>query len=374
MPVRPVDRDVLSDICGEIAQNNCGFLYVDRVKDRIKSEYESGGKSVLKAGSVTTASIEETLSALAANDAFEFRRLRSRAYYVSPFGGGGSETQIMSTLTALFRTQMVVTAEAIRDAFDIAHDDLSFFTRELRDRRFVMRIAAGNREYYTVGGYLEEETDEPGLTDKLETKSFSGKISHEQLEDAIAVSATSDVINYLQSEGYVVDLDGEYLVCSALGEFTRRLARDIADDVVDAFENAGYVMPSDEYDSLVERRIDEVSSVLDAARTVQDDTLSAAMVSRRVREDLGTERDIRVDGAVAVHADPLSEVVDEYASDLVRQAMAAGGAATPSSVMEDVEAELEELHLASTEAGNTHVRGEIRADAAERANAAFEAE
>ncbi|SFR45552.1 hypothetical protein SAMN04487947_1639 [Halogeometricum rufum] len=374
MPVRPVDRDVLSDICGEIAQDNCGFLYVDRAKDRIQSEYESADKSMLKAGSVTASSIEETLSDLAADDAFEFERLRPRAYYISPFGGGGLEKQIMSTLTTLFRTQMVVTAEAIRDAFDIAHDDLAFFTRELRNRRFVMRIAAGNREYFTVGGYLEEETDEPGLTDKLETKSFSGKISHEQLEDAIAVSATSDVINYLQSEGYIVDLDGEYLVCSALDEFTRGVTKEISDDVVEAFEDAGYAMPRDEYDSLVETRVTDVSSVLDASRTVHDDTLSETRVLNSVRENLESGYDIRVRDGVAVHADPLSEVVEDYASDLVRQSMANGGAATPSSVMEDVDAELDELHLASTEAGNAHVRDQIREAAAERANAAFETE
>ncbi|ERH11425.1 MAG: hypothetical protein J07HB67_00432, partial [halophilic archaeon J07HB67] len=57
MSLRPVDRDVLSDACRSIAQENYGFVYVDRDEGEIKSEYQTGEKGLMNADSVSTTDV-----------------------------------------------------------------------------------------------------------------------------------------------------------------------------------------------------------------------------------------------------------------------------------------------------------------------------
>lgn len=246
MSLRPPDRDMLADVCRSIANESYGFLYIDQVKDQIQAEYESRDKSRLRAQALSTSDIKEAMGTIANDDVTGFEKIRPGVYYYDPFGAG-ADSDIATELTALFRGQLVVTSEDIRDRFDLAIDDVDFFIRELRDRDLLLRIAAGNRDYYTVGSRLKEQTDDQGLDGRLQNRATNGRISHEQLEHAISVEATSDVINYLQSEGYVIDLEGEYLVRSSLEAFGADLARTIEETVVEEFEEAGYVVPESEY-------------------------------------------------------------------------------------------------------------------------------
>lgn len=371
MSLRPPDKDLLTDICQSIAKENYGFLYVDQVKDKIQSEYESGEKSRLRAQSLSASDIKEAMQTIAGDDMTGFQQIRSGVYYYDPFGMG-DDSDIAPELTALFRGQLVVTSEDVRDRFDLAIDDVEFFIRELRNRDLLLRIAAGNRDYYTVGSRLKEQTDDQGLEGRLENRATNGKISHEQLEQAISVEATSDVINYLQSEGYVIDLDGEYLVRSSLEEFGANLAREIEESVVEEFEEAGYVMPAKEYTQLLRREIEDRSPILAKSRSVRN--LSEEELLDSVRDWFASETgpgiEIDDDDDVAIHPD-LSEQVAAHAEELVRPVLRDQTASRPSRMLEEIEPDIEELQLATTPDGNRYVRDQVREEARERIEEAF---
>lgn len=361
MPLRPVDEDALAAACRSIARDSYGFVYVDRDEAAIKSEYESQDKSMIHVDSLTTAQIKDTLRDVASSDNYPFQQLRSGVFYMPPFGTG-FEMGIAAELQRLFRSQIVVTVEELRNYFDLAFDDADFFASELADRNLVMRIVAGNRDYYTVGTKLKDHVEGEGedLDDKLVHRSMNGKISHEQLEEAIAVSAVSDVIDYLGTEGYVIDLDGEYLVPAAIDEFTRWLAAEIQDDVVAAFETAGYVMPAGEYESLVTEQIEARSNVLASVRSSRGDVSERDIVSG-VTDRFASEEEpqITTDEGLAVQTEPATEEIETHAQELVRPVLNDTTAATPSSMLEDVKPEIEQLRLAQTEAANDYLQGRI---------------
>lgn len=371
MPLRPVDRDVLSDACRSIAQDNYGFVYVDRDEEEIKSEYQTGEKGLMNADSVSTADVKDGLEEIAAEETSPFERIRAGVYYVDPFGIG-IDMGIADELQELFHNQIVITTEQLRQHFDLAHDDAEFFAEELRanDRGLVMRIVAGNRDYYTVGPKLKDHVAGSGedLEDKLIHRSRNGTLPHDKLEDAISVSAVSDVIDYLQTEGYVIDLDGEYLVPAAVEEFTRWLAAEIEDDVLAAFADANYVLPASEYRALLETEIERRSNVLSAVRSsrasMTDDEIVDAVAERFESDDSPQVEVVESDG-VAVHRGPADEEVEAHASEVVRPVLRDTTAGTPSSLLDDVRPDIKELRLASTDRANDYLRSRIEERAEE---------
>ena len=367
MTLRPVDRDILDGITQAITQENYGFLYIDRAHEEIKDQYESREKSVLKAGSLSTSEIREALRKMADDENFSIERIRSGVFYWDPFGRG-TRAGINDRLKGIFRDRIVVTTENIRQAFDLAHKDADFFADELRREGLLMRVAAGNREYYTVGTRLREETGEDDIDGKLKRRSVHGKISHEQLEDAIDVVATADVIGYLQSEGLVIDMEGAYLVTAALDEFARKAADDVADDVVAAFEDAGFVMPLREYEALVEAELDARSNVLAHVRSSGAD-LGQRDVIGAVRDRLAAEDGPGIETPdseeIAVHRTPLDAQVENHAENLTRPVLADKTAATADTLKQGVREEIEALHLTNSAEGNAYVRARIT-EAAER--------
>ncbi len=363
MPLRPVDRDVLSDACRSIAQDNYGFVYVDRDEEEIKSEYQTGEKGLMNADSVSTADVKDGLEEIAAEETSPFERIRAGVYYVDPFGIG-IDMGVADELQELFRNQIVITTEQLRQHFDLAHDDAEFFAEELRtnDRGLVMRIVAGNRDYYTVGPKLKDHVGDSGedLDDKLIHRSRNGTLSHEKLEGAISVAAVSDVIDYLQTEGYVVDLDGEYLVPAALDEFTRWLADEIESEVVDAFDDSGHVVPAAEYDSLIRSEVERLSDVFSAVRSSRGDTDEREIVTG-VRDRLADNIQIEVDErhGVATKRDAVEADIESYSDEIVQDVL--GGKSTMSlpNAKEAAREQVEQLQLAVTDTANSYLRDQI---------------
>jgi|GEM_PF-1003357 len=363
MPLRPVDRDVLSDACRSIAQDNYGFVYVDRDEEEIKSEYQTGEKGLMNADSVSTADVKDGLDEVAAEETSPFERIRGGVYYVDPFGIG-IDMGVADELQELFRNQIVITTEQLRQHFDLAHDDAEFFAEELRtnDRGLVMRIVAGNRDYYTVGPKLKDHVGSSGedLDDKLIHRSRDGRLSHEKLEDAISVAAVSDVIDYLQTEGYVVDLDGEYLVPAALDEFTRWLADEIESEVVDAFDDSGHVMPAAEYDSLIRSEVERLSDVFSAVRSSRGDTTEREILAG-VRDRLADNIQIEVNErhGIAAKRDAVEADIESYSEEIVQDVL--GGKSTMSlpNAKETAREQVDELQLAVTDTANSYLRDQI---------------
>lgn len=371
MPLRPVDRDVLSDACRSIAQDNYGFVYVDRDEEEIKSEYQTGEKGLMNADSVSTTDVKSELEEIAAEENTPFERIRAGVYYLDPFGIG-IDMGVADELQELFRNQIVITTEQLRQHFDLAHDDAEFFAEELRanDRGLVMRIVAGNRDYYTVGPKLKDHVGGSGedLEDKLTHRSRNGTLPHDKLEDAISVSAVSDVIDYLQTEGYVIDLDGEYLVPAAIEDFTRWLASEIEDDVLAALADANYVVPASEYRSLLEEEIERRSNVLSAVRSSRGSTTEKQIVDavvERFKSDDSPTVEVVESAGVAVHRGPADEEVESHANEIVRPVLRDTTAGTPSSMLDDVRPDIDDLRLASADRANDYLQTEIEERAEE---------
>lgn len=356
MPLRPTDTDVLADICTSVALRNYGFLYVDRVGDEIRSQYENADTGALKASSLSKTDVKKALDDVAGDEYSELQRLRTGVYYYDPFGTGDNQ-EITAELTALFRQQLVVTGEKLRSRFGIAIDDVDFFTGELEDRRLVKRVAAGERDYFTIGSQLKEQAGEAGVEDRLREEATYGKLSHDQLEKVINVSATADVIRYLEAEGFVIDLDGEYLVQSddAIAEFGAYLADRIEDDVASAFEESAYVLPAEEFSGLVENEITERSDVLAQAREVHDQILDATEAA--LAERLGLEED----RPVVYRREEFESYVDRRADEIMREVTGGGDRlATESDFHDAGHPMIEDVHVGTAQQANEYARDAIR--------------
>ncbi|NHN61191.1 MULTISPECIES: hypothetical protein [Halorussus] len=368
MPLRPTDTDLLADICTSVALRNYGFLYVDRVNDEIRSQYESADKSPLKASSLSQTEIKKAMDDVVADEYSELQRLRTGVYYYDPFGTGDDEG-VATELTTLFRQQLVVTSEELRSRFDLAIDDIDFFADELADRNLVRRIATGERDYYTIGSRLKEQAGEAGVDARLREKATYGKLAHDQLEKVINVSATADVIRYLEAEEFVIDLDGEYLVESAIPRFGEYLADRIADDVETEFENSGYVLPEPEFGQVVENEIDERSDVLAQARAVRGDILDAT--EKALTDELGLD----ADGPVVRQTEAFESYVDRRAEEIHREVTESGERlATESDFREVGHPLVEEVHVGTAQQANEYARDAIRERFDERVTEEFRVE
>lgn len=354
MPLRPTDTDLLADVSTSVALQNYGFLYVDRLNEELRSRYESADKSPLKASSLSPTDVKKALEEIANDEYSELQRLRTGVYYYDPFGTGDDEG-IATELTTLFRQQLVVTSEELRSRFDLAIDDIGFFAGELESRNLVRRIATGDRDYYTIGSRLKEQAGQAGVDTRLREKATYGKLSHDQLEKVINVSATADVIRYLEAEGFVIDLDGEYLVESAISQFGEHLADQIGDDVAEEFEQSGYVLPSTEFSQIVENEVTEHSDVLAQARGVSGDILSAT------EEALFDHLGLNEDAPVVRRTEEFEAYVDRRAEEIKREVTDSSERLATESDFRDVGHPLvDEVRVGTAQQANEYARDAIR--------------
>ena len=353
MTILPVDTDILEDVCRDIAQNNYGFLYVSDQKSEIKSGYESADIGLLNASSLSASDMREALAEMSSDEFIDIEQLRDGVYYVDPFGVKGN-MNITRELTNVFGQRLVVTGETLRSRFSLAIDDLDFFVDELVERDYLRRITAGKRDYYTIGPQLKEHADDVGLDARLEREASNGKIAHSDLESVIDVNATSDVIRYLDREGYIVDLDGEYLVEDAIDAYGEYLAEQI-DDVVEAeFTEANHALRVTEFEQVVENAIDSRFDVLSTARSVRREILDETQTTliNRLALDVGPE--------IVTVGDPFAHLVDERARRILEEVKGEYDVfASPSEFTDRAEDRFAELQVAHDDRVNEYVRDAV---------------
>ncbi|MFB6154585.1 MAG: hypothetical protein ABEJ22_01735 [Haloferacaceae archaeon] len=354
MAIRPVDEDLLEEVCRSIALDNSGFLYVNKEKGEIQSRYENGDTGMLKAGSLSARDIKEELDSLAGDEFSEFERLRTGVYYFNPLDTGNDD-EIAAELTNLFGQRLVVTSEELRSRFDVAFDDLDILVNELESKNLVRRIAAGERDYFTIGSRLKDRTGKAGVDARLRQKADHGKIQHDQLERVINVEATADVIRYLESQSFIVDLDGQYLVKSAIGQYADYLAGQVVDDVQSQFEKSKYVLPKNEYDRVVQNAIDDWSDVLTKAGT------SSHEVLEKTKTALKERLDVEEHGAVYVQSEELDEFLDQRAKQLQSDVIAENDHISTEEGFKEAGAErIEEMQLVSAATANEYLTDELK--------------
>lgn len=350
MTILPVDKDVLEDVCRDIAQDNYGFVYVADQKSEIKSGYENADVGTLNAGSLAASDMRKALSEMSNDEFVDLEQLRDGVYYVDPFGVKGN-MNITRELTNLFGQRLVVTGETLRSRFSLAIDDLDFFVDELIKRQYLRRITAGTQDYYTIGTDLKEHADDVGLDARLEREASHGKIAHSDLESVIDVNATSDVIRYLDREGYIVDLDGEYLVEDAIDAYGEYLADEVEDVVKEEFTDANHVLRTEEFEQVVENAIDARFDVLSTARNVRGKILE------ETRTELIDRLGLDVGPDVVVVTEPFDQLVEERARRILEEMKDEYDVfASPSEFTERAEERFDDLRVANDDRVDRHVR------------------
>ncbi|MFC6955197.1 hypothetical protein [Halorubellus litoreus] len=354
MSLLPVDTDALKDICRDVAMSNYGFLYVTDKKGELQSAYESADTGTLNASDLSGSDMRDALREVANDEFSDLERIRDGVYYVDTFSVGSSDA-ITNELTSTFSHNVVITSETLRSRFDLAMDDVEFFVSELTERDLVQRITAGERDYYTIGPRLKEHAENVGFDSQLERKAANGKISHSDLEDIISIAATKDIIRYLEQEGYVIDLDGEYLVESALGEFGQHAAHRIEGSVEERFEESKYLLPTAEFPGVIRSEIEEQFDVLSYAHRVQDDIVEETRDAVMTRLGLETEDDM------VVMREEFDAFVDQEARRILGDVKAEADVlpASPPEFEEAAEEHVEVVQVSNTARVNEHVRESI---------------
>ncbi|MFB6070061.1 MAG: hypothetical protein ABEJ76_03480 [Halanaeroarchaeum sp.] len=352
MALLPVDEDVLEDVCESIARKNYGFLYVSDYRNEIKSAYESADTGLLNARALSGSDLREALASLANDEFRDLEQIRDGVFYFDPFGATSNE-EITDELTHLFSQRLVVTAETLRSRFSLAIDDIEFFVDELADRDYVRRIRAGKKDYYTIGPGLKEHADDVGLDARLQSEATHGKISHSDLESVIDVAATTDVIRYLDREGYIVDLDGEYLVEEAIDEYGEHLAKRIEDTVADELADSSYVLRTDEFEQVVENEAETYVDLgqVNRVRSQVVDAVQSALESR-----IGLERD----SEMVVESESFDALVDDEARRILGEVKGEYDVfGSPSEFVERAEDRFEDVHVATDPTVNEYVRSAV---------------
>jgi len=354
MPLRPIDTDVLEDVCDSVARKNYGFIYITDNKSEVKTAYEQADTGRLNAGKLSTSDIRKGLSEIAGDDLTDFEQIRDGVFYIDQFGSVGNE-EITNELTMLFSQKLVVTGERLRSVFSLAIDDLDFFVDELESRGYLRRIRAGQNDYYTIGPKLKERADDVGLDAQLAQDAVHGRISHSELESVIDVSATTDVIRYLEKEDLIIDLDGEYLVKSLLAEYAEFLADEIAEPVADELETGTYILQTSEYSEIVKNEIRSRFDVLSHVRGIESELLDA--VEAAVADRLGVE----FDRNLAIQRDEFDQHTTGEARRILTDVKAELDT-EPGKLAEWVTAaedHFEEVRVSNTSAVNAHIRSVI---------------
>ena len=361
--IRPVSVEVLEDICEDIAQNNYGFVYVSDYKSKIKSEYEQAEIGVKYTNSLSLSNIKEGMQKIADDDFNSFERLRGDAYFLNPLNRGWGQ-RIGDELESLFATNLVIHKKRLQKKFDIAPNDVDYFARKLTDSDYISRIPAGERDYFVGGPELKDETSRDiGLDAQLKNRADTeGKISHHELEQIIDVAATENVIDYLSQNEFIIELDGEYLVQTALDEYAESLCRRIVDPVAEEFEESEYVLHIPEFEQVVENKINESTNILKEARSVKTKILSKTQDALTEQLNL-TDRPaynmiIMSDSALDVKG--FDEFVDEQARAVKKQVARGNTTITKKSEQLSVGREqIDDLQIGRTEKSQEFIQDEI---------------
>jgi len=357
------DKEILQDVCTEIALENYGFLYVNDDKEEIRSRYESRErdeglvqtvKDTLGGGRLGIEELQRTLEEIANDDFNDFERLRTGVYFYDPFKGRKGD-EVTETLTQLFKLEIVVPERELKSRFNLAKEDVDFFTRRLEEENYIERITTSDHgDYFTIGTQLKGESDNAGVDARLRKKAKQGLIAHADLESVIDAAATSDVIRYLEHEEFIIALEEKYIVRSDIESFAAHVAREVDDHVADAFEESAYVLPVPEYERVVENEVKAEFEVLDHLNAND-----RAEVLEEVREALADELDLEENRDVVVQR----EEFDEYAStraEEIREEVDDGPLGTPSAFHEAGYPRIEELRVSDSTVANEFVHEELK--------------
>lgn len=347
MGIFSINKDAFERAAKEVAKDSFGLIYAEQDADEIQTAYindeETGG--LIGDAEITHRQVRKNLQELASDGNSNFEQVRESVYFFDLIGMGHEDD--LDTLTpevvSLFEDYPIVNKKTLLDRFGAAKDDDEFFISHLRDRdrNYVDEFKVGAQSYYTVGDYLEEEYDAPSISEELQSDSTHGTVNHQQLSRKIPVDTKEDIIRHLEGEEYILDLDGEYLVLQPeeIDEFTANVAGQISDEIAAEFEQANYIMPTEETKSLITDAVSDagISNYPDALARAKNINYREKLLDGIV-ESVEREVELLEDGRF-YKQEEFDEFVEERAVRAVENAQAQG----PTGDTEWTELAVEEL-------------------------------
>lgn len=351
--IRPVDTDTLQNVSRDIALDNFGFLYVNDHKDEIRSGYQTADTGWTTKGDLSLSDIESAMAGIAEDEISSVERRRNGVYYYDPFETREG-SRVSDELKSIFTYDLVINKQTLENRFDIAPTDVDFFASELESEGYIQRIATGDRDYYVSGARLKDETSGDASVDsRLQDEATKGTISHADLESVIDVAATSDVIRFLEQNDFIVDLDDEYLVKSAIDAYAAHLAGEVEDTALDEMGDIG-VLPITEMDQVLRNEVDAVFDVFThLGRGDADDLVTA------VRDQLVEDNGLEVTRDLVVDPDRLDPYVEGRAEQVLEEVESENELATPSDYHDAGHPRIDDIEVSDTGPVNRHVRDAI---------------
>lgn len=323
MPLRNPDPEIIEDVVREEADDVNGLLNLPEVRQTIQQEYreryqEKHGRVSSYSPKVTHEDIRSILDDLASDPQRDIRHVDDEVYFNSPFTGleNAGEREVLDRLTDIYHLYLVFSGERIRQEFNVPVSNSEFFLDRLEDQELVERLSHA-QDVFTIGSKLEQITDEPSIEEQLRERATEGIIKNDKFEDIIDAPATEEVVSLFVNREYLVDMDGEYLVKSALDDYIQRLTRDTSPKLEAKFEDADHAMRATEYRSTVNRSVREASDLLSYAPDLEDEILEG--VRDGVTERLGLES-VTHDGGpeLVVRREEFEENVEEVVGSVTQ--------------------------------------------------------
>jgi len=313
MSVRSPDTEALENAVRAAADSLTGYLILSEKRDVIQNRYAEHDTGLMSVSNVSHEGIRSSLEEFADDGHRDIEHIADEAYFVNPFTGGDDSSQeIIDRIEEMYRSHIAFSGETLRRNFDLPIDYADHFINSLEQRNLTERLSR-THDIYTIGSRLQQKSEEPGIRDRLEAEAKHGIITNERFEEIIDAPAIPPVTNMFERDNHIIDLDGKYLVPSAIDDYEQHLARQLTADVEREFD--GPVMLESTFENEVKNHATGGStelSTLSASR--RNEILDG--VESNVREQLGIESE-SVDGtSIVVLSSELEDTVREKAEEI----------------------------------------------------------
>jgi hypothetical protein len=327
MALRNPDPEIVEDIVREEADDVNGLLNLPEARQAIQQKYreryqEKHGRVSSYAPKASHEDIRSILQDFASDDQRDIQHVDDEVYFDSPFTSlnTSGEREVLDRLTDIYHLYVVFSGVRIRQEFDVPVNNSEFFLKRLEEQELVERLSHA-QDVFTIGQKLAQITDEPSIEEQLRERATEGIIKNDKFEEIIDAPATEEVVSLFVNRDYLVDMDGEYLVESALNDYIDRLTREVLPGIETKFENADYAMRATEYRSAVNQSVREQSDLLSHAPNMEDDILEG--VREGVRDDLDLESVTHDGRALLVQREEfeaeVESVVDSVSEEVLSQ-------------------------------------------------------
>lgn len=354
---RTPDKEALEDAVRAAANDLNGYVNLPEKRSFIQSEYAEKRNSHINSPEVSHEDIRTGLNDFAEDSQKDIQHVENEVYFVNPFGASPDEDEeIIDRIEDTYRVHIVFSGETLRRTFDLPMDHADYFVDSLVDRDLLQRLSR-THDVYTIGSQLEKHSDEPGIDDRLANESTNGIITNDKMEKIVDSPVIPAVTSMFESDGYILDLDGEFLVMNAIEDFESHLANEVEQEVRDEFDEP--VRLESGFQSTVRNKAQDYSSRLSKIPNQETKSNIIKGVEENLRERLGIESRDTEESSIVVIRDELEDTIQEKA-DTIYPRVADENHATARAYYESAESEVSSIATNGGQLINEYLRNAVR--------------